>query len=186
MTHDPFAPAFDIPALWDQARGLLADGLARCGDPEALAEQRHMRRRDQFAIRAWLMPVERIVRGLIAVAAATHLLMTSEGQRRSRSAQKVAPPLAPSPPPTRSPSRRPAGPPSRGAGAANQNLHQRRTGNSGPCGARSIPQCLPRPRPELSNRTPKKPLPLAFRTLLSASTPRRLCDRHAAYHQSAR
>ena len=89
----------DVPTLWERAKAMFADLLRTAGSIRHLAQRYAFRRAARAEIVNRLKPVEKLVRLLIMIEAATFLLMTPEGARMRREAKLVAPPSPPAPPP---------------------------------------------------------------------------------------
>jgi hypothetical protein len=88
----------DVPTLWERAKALLAAAVETIGSAARLAQRYRFRNADARALNARLRPVEKIVRTLLMIEAATFLLMTPEGARMRREAKLVTPPSPPAPP----------------------------------------------------------------------------------------
>lgn len=85
-----------VPELWERARAFLAAMFTAHGSPKAYL-LRGVTSRERNAIMKWLKPAERLARGLLIVAAITHLLMTEQGVRLRASATPITPPTPPKP-----------------------------------------------------------------------------------------
>ena len=88
----------DVPTLWERAKAMFASVLKVAGSARQLAQRYRFRRSARAEIVNRLKPVEKIVRILLMIEAATFLLMTPEGARMRRAAKLVAPPAPPTPP----------------------------------------------------------------------------------------
>ncbi|MBC7769061.1 MAG: hypothetical protein H7124_09770 [Phycisphaerales bacterium] len=63
-------PSDPIASFWAAARALYQRMRASLGAPEAIAQRRHIERETLAAMRAWLRPIEALVRKLIFIEAA--------------------------------------------------------------------------------------------------------------------
>lgn len=88
----------DVPTLWERAKAMFAGVLKFAGAARELALRYRFTRRDRAEIEGRLKPVEKIVRILLMIEAATFLLMTPEGARMLRAAKPETPPPPPAPP----------------------------------------------------------------------------------------
>jgi len=92
-----------LPDLWLRARDFYQSVHDQFGPARDLAERRFDSRAYKGLFLAWLIPVEKLVRGLLTVGALTHLLMTEEGRKLRQTSIKMKvptckPPPAPAPP----------------------------------------------------------------------------------------
>ncbi len=88
----------DVPTLWERAKAMFASVVKAAGSARQLAQRYRFTRSARAEIVNRLKPVEKIVRILLMIEAATFLLMTPEGARMRREAKLAAPPASPAPP----------------------------------------------------------------------------------------
>jgi hypothetical protein len=87
----------DVPTLWERAKAMYAVVLEAVGSAATLAQRYLVTRRERRHILARLIPIEKIVRTLLMIEAATFLLMTPEGRRLREETPKIEPPAPPPP-----------------------------------------------------------------------------------------
>ena len=86
----------DVPTLWERAKAMFAI-VTGAITSASLARRARFARKERGHLLTRLVPVEKLVRMLMMIEAATFLLMTPEGRRLRAETPKITPPAPPAP-----------------------------------------------------------------------------------------